>query len=97
MRFLKWIIAFSFLILCGYVYGNENSQQIRFLAGLIILKSDGTLTPVQKVRFYSELEKITGISSEKSIEFLKSYRDKPREWKKIQDSIDIVVNGDKKF
>jgi hypothetical protein len=95
MRIFKWIIIFSFLLSYGYVDGSENSRQIRFIAGLTILKSNGSLTPLQKARYYSELQKITGVTSQQAVQFIESYRNNPREWKKIQDSIDTIVSGEK--
>jgi len=95
MRIFKWIIIFSFLLSCGYVDGSESSRQIRFLAGLVILKSNVTLTPLQKARYYSELQKITGVSTQQAVEFIESYRNNPREWKKIQAGIDTIVSGEK--
>ena len=42
---------------------------------------------------YSELQRITGVSGKEAISFIESYRERPEEWKKIENSMLKLINS----
>lgn len=93
---MKLIFRLIFTIIvsfAGLAAGADSEDYIHYLAGVTMLRSDFNLTTAQKTVRYLELEKVTGVSSSEALKYIETFRDRPLEWKKIQDKISGIISG----
>ncbi|MDO5577179.1 MAG: hypothetical protein Q4F84_08875, partial [Fibrobacter sp.] len=63
IKFIKRAIII-FMVVAVPLYSSPAENDLAsFLAGIIVLKSNSTLTPEQKAQKFNELKKITGVES----------------------------------
>jgi hypothetical protein len=67
-------------------------EHARFLAGYMILKSNHTLTPVQKQQYFKELQALTGVTVEMSRNYIFTFRNRPAAWKEVQELVQKIID-----
>ncbi len=83
-----------FIFLCSSITFSspDNTREIQFISGLLLLDSKTEMTDSLRAAKFHELQKITGISGKDAIYFIEKYRDKPEEWKKVSNLINKLMN-----
>lgn len=86
------ILLFTLLCFSITFSSPDNTREIQFISGLLLLDSKKEMTDSLKTVKFLELQRITGISGKDAIYFIEKYRDKPEEWKKISELINKLMN-----
>jgi|GEM_PF-2893898 hypothetical protein len=99
MKYLVFIFNF-FLILffsaADTIGASYTKNFASFLAGILLIEENKSLSSEQKALEYKQLQQITGISGSEAIQFINSFRDNPAEFKVIYTSIKAELTGTKK-
>ena len=62
-------------------------KQVQFIAGVVLLQSEYSVTNEKKAQKYGELQQLTGITGADARELLTSYRDRHDDWKSMYDQV----------
>jgi hypothetical protein len=89
------IIHFMLILVATASVASASSDKscINFLAGFILLQENTILSQAQKAEAFSQLQKLTGVSTTVAIEYVESFRNKPEMWKSISKQIISDLTG----
>ncbi|MFP4162470.1 MAG: hypothetical protein ACLFQB_00060 [Chitinispirillaceae bacterium] len=91
--------VFIFLI-CMWVGAVPASEKpyVEFLAGVTLIRSNPRLENGQIARKYQQLEAICKVKGADVLKFIRKYKDKPKQWKEVNEEImDIIMENKNKM
>ncbi|MBN2036958.1 MAG: hypothetical protein JW768_09480 [Chitinispirillaceae bacterium] len=84
--------VFLSFVLAGSAFPGISEQQARFLAGVFVLQSRNGLSPAEKALRFRVLEAMSGVTAAEARTLLRSVRENPQEWRRVNEAILHIVN-----
>lgn len=84
------------LLFYGFdAYAAEPSSDpfVQYIAGVEMLRRSRILNHEERVAYYKKLVEVTGINGEYAAERIRSYRGRPEKWKKINEAVISIIEG----
>lgn len=91
---LKYIcLVIIFLLAVGTSLASSTEKYASFLAGVLLIEENKSLSSEQKVQEYKQLQQLTGISGPEALQFVESFRNNPAGFNKIFAAIIDELTG----
>jgi len=90
---LKKISIFLFCIFAVVSAEKTSQDYASFIAGVILIQENVQLGAQRQLEEYMRLKEITGVDVASVLNFIDSFKNKPEQWKAVNDFIMNSLNG----